>query len=67
MKTAREWFKELPDDIEEMAIENAESADMADDSIFRDLMDAIGGAFVWKDTEQGHAFWSNVEDQHANK
>jgi hypothetical protein len=68
MKTAREWFKELPDDIEKMAVENAEKCPdgiIIDDRIFEDLSDAIEGSFTWIETPQGHDFWQNVYDQHC--
>ena len=69
MKTAREWFKELPDDIEKMAVENAESGDypIIDECIFEDLPDAIYTSFSWKDSQQDFAFWSNVQDQHCEE
>ncbi len=69
MKTAREWFKELPDDIEKMAVENAESApcSIIDSKIFEDLPDAIYTAFPWRHSTQGFSFWANVHEQHANK
>ena len=67
MKTAREWFKELPDDIEKMAVENAESANypITDEPAFHSLSHALSGSFIWSITPQGHAFWSNVQDQHC--
>ena len=68
MKTAREWFKELPDDIEKMAVENAEKCpdgNIIDECIFNDLPDAISGAFTWCETPQDYEFWQNVYDQHS--
>ena len=66
MKTAREWFEELPDDIEKMAVENAVchwSIDWHHDC----LLDAICMSFPWKETPQRFAFWFNVMEQHAKK
>ena len=69
MKTAREWFKELPDDIEKMAIAEAENASytLIDNECFDDLPDALASSFNWTVSPQGHAFWANVHEQHANK
>ena len=67
MKTAREWFKELPDDIEKMAVENAENGNypIIDDEVFSDLPDAIYSSFCWKDSPQGFGFWKDVFNQHC--
>jgi len=66
MKKAKEWFKELPDDIEKMAVVNARkqgTLNMRCDS----LIDSLYGSFPWKATPQGFSFWFNVVEQHYNK
>lgn len=69
MKTAREWFKELPDDIEKMAVENAEGGDypVIDFPTFESLPDAIYTSFCWHDSPQGYEFWRNVFLQHCEE
>ncbi len=69
MKTAREWFKELPDDIEKMAVENAENAPvkLIDNEFFKDLPDSLTGSFIWLSSPQGQNFWQNVYDQHCEE
>lgn len=66
MKTAREWFKELPDDIEKMAVENAEKYHLAD-APCKCLSDSIIMSFNWMGTPQGREFWQNVYDQHCEE
>ena len=66
MKTAREWFKELPDDIENMAVENVRSTVRLDVEQIS-LPDAIISSFNWIETPQGHDFWQNVYDQHCEE
>lgn len=64
MKTIREWLETLPDGIRERAIKNAEDSKwdvlgQCDDS----LSQALRGAFIWSDTKENHAFWSEVDDK----
>jgi len=58
-RTAREWFKLLPDDIEKMAVENAEK-DNTLDLVIRSLHEAILLSFLFSGTAQGYDFWIGI-------
>lgn len=65
MKTIRQWYEdELPADIAALAIRNAEAQGQADIKTST-LTFAIKGGFVWKNTPQGHCFWSEVWQQNG--
>lgn len=61
MKTAREWFEELPEDVRKKAINNSEKEGL-DDIPELSLSISLFGAFVWSDTPEGHDFWSKIVD-----
>jgi len=65
-KTIKEWFEdELPADIAEMAICNAEIYNCGTyvlDTQEATLKNALSSAFLWQETPQGHAFWQEVHD-----
>lgn len=55
MKTAKEWFKELPISIVGLAFENTKPEFL--ELKYNDLADALKGSFVWGNTPQGEVFW----------
>jgi len=58
MKTIREWFKELPIEIRDRAIRNAEAKEWSlMDKWLDDIASAIFWAFPWDDTPEGGEFW----------
>lgn len=58
MKTAREWFHDLPEPYRSQAIENIE---IGARSIYRDsLADALINSFYWDETTQGNDYWERV-------
>lgn len=62
MKTAREWFKLLPPDVEKMAVENAEAYCDGDyiDLRYPSLGIAISATFSWIKSKQGIRFWVEI-------
>ena len=64
-KTTRQWFEELPSDIEAMAIKNAEAHNAAAlDLHLPSIEMALRGSFLWSNTTQGHFFWDQVAHGH---
>jgi len=61
MKTAAEWFNDLPPEIREKALKYCEIPD----EDFNDLDEALLGSFAWSETEEGHSFWLDVHNQYA--
>lgn len=57
-KTAREWFKELPSPIREMAVENSEKEKIID--LKWSSLDNAVWSLNWDDSIQGYDFWFNV-------
>ena len=64
MKEGIEWLNELPQDIKEKALRNAN-----DDNInygnslkkeYNSLSDAIKGLFIWSQTSEGVDYWLNI-------
>jgi hypothetical protein len=60
MKTVREWLNELPEEIRERAIRNAEKSDWGDIEC-TDKGSAIAAAFDWEDSLEGYFFWKEWE------
>lgn len=56
MKTAREWFAQLPEPIRSEAMENARDLDSEYDS----LAGAITNQFSWRKTPQRHDYWYRI-------
>lgn len=61
MKTTREWYNELPNDIKIKALANTKWTTI--DSSDASLPQALLGAFVWSDTPEGMDYWSEVYDK----
>jgi len=61
MKTVREWLNELPEEIRERAIRNAEASGWVNAGCMR-AGDAIGCAFHWKGSPEGELFWNEWSD-----
>lgn len=59
IKTAREWFEELPSPIREMAIDEATKANRHKIYCYS-LDQAITYAFNWDRSTQGFYFWQRV-------
>jgi hypothetical protein len=61
MKTVKEWLNELPEEIRERAISNAEASGWVNAGCMR-AGDAIGCAFHWKGSPEGELFWNEWSD-----
>jgi hypothetical protein len=61
MKTTREWYNELPNDIKIKALANTKWTTI--DSSAASLSEALCTAFVWSDTPEGMDYWSKVYDK----
>jgi len=61
MKTALEWFRQLPEDIKLMAVENTPTSRLYKPR--RNLADAIFLSFGWWNMPQGGTFWFDVHDR----
>ena len=58
MKTTKEWFELMPIEIREKALSYTD-----EDSLIRlrdNFQDALGCAFIYKHTEEGHAYWWEI-------
>jgi len=62
MRQRIEWLNELPDGYRERAMKNMEEE--MGDILEPDMAEALGGAFVWKRTNEGHIFWAKVRDHY---
>ncbi|MBM4044167.1 MAG: hypothetical protein FJ279_03565 [Planctomycetes bacterium] len=63
MKTIRQWFEEYPDpEIRDKLLRDLHrNKDIADShNKFSSFHEALSSAFVWKDTPEGHHFWSDL-------
>jgi hypothetical protein len=61
MKTTREWYNELPNDIKIKALANTKCTTI--DSNDASLSEALLGAFLWADTPEGMNYWGEVYDK----
>lgn len=59
-KTIREWLMELPDGYRERAVANTDPSKLCSDC--RSTWSAVGEAFDWSESPEGHSFWSRVSD-----
>lgn len=62
MKTIREWLEELPVTYRNKALEYL--SDYMGDDECNSMVDALGNAFVWADTEEGHVYWEKVRTEY---
>jgi len=61
--TIREWLKTLPEPIRTQALTNLES-EVENANRERDsLASAIGGAFTWSESPEGHTYWSFLQSE----
>lgn len=66
-KTISEWLQHLPVDIREKAIANCK-ADFKDNEEFNGMMklrdisvgEALASMFTWKNSPEGHDYWSEI-------
>ena len=63
-KSAKEWFKHLPEPYRTQAIENSRRLDAEHES----LADALLNQFWWKDTPegQGYNYWDSIHQRAIN-
>jgi hypothetical protein len=61
MKTIREWLNELPEDVRDKAIANTEENVLAI-KFYTNLADALNGAFIWEESQQGFDYWNEIHD-----
>jgi hypothetical protein len=69
--TRKEWFdKQTPEVQEQFKLNcNTLNPELEFDwwiSQSEELTYAIGGAFVWADSEQGHRYWSEINEKYEN-
>jgi hypothetical protein len=62
MKTIRELLQDLPEDVREAAIKNAEQFQTIDDTDprYQSPTDALAASFDWTATSEGHDHWNKV-------
>ena len=58
MKTIRFYLNQLPEPFRSQAIEN--TSQLHADLFAVDLITAIGDAFIWQYSIEGHDYWSNL-------
>jgi hypothetical protein len=58
MKTTREWYNELPNDIKIKALANTEWTTIYSGA--PKLSEALLTAFVWNDTPEGMEYWLKI-------
>jgi hypothetical protein len=58
MKTRLQWFNELPKDISEKAIANAENDMLGLEC--NNMTQALEGAFFWEDCPEGYRYWIDI-------
>lgn len=66
MKTIKEWLNELPESIRREAFNNEPKhiSTVVWETPSTSMYDAIMGAFVWKDTLQGHDYWARIAESY---
>jgi hypothetical protein len=66
MKPRKEWFSLLPPDVEKMALENTDAPSLLDKKV-KSMYEAIGFAFTWVSSKQGHKFWEKIANDEKYK
>jgi len=59
MKTAKEWFEQLPEPIRTQAKENSSYLN----DIYSNLAECLQMNFGWSSTIQGHTYWSKIRNR----
>lgn len=57
-KPIKDWYAELPQDVQEKAMNNLRN-DMGDIMVI-DLFDAICQGFTWDKTPEGEEYWKGI-------
>lgn len=60
MKTIKEWFNDLPEDVREKALKNTNEAVLKQKSI--NLKMALLGAFTWEFSPEGYEYWKSIHE-----
>lgn len=64
MKTIKEWLETLPEPYRTEAIENATNeGSIRFRTKHKSLSEALGSAFTWYFTLQGHDYWVDLYDK----
>lgn len=63
--TIKYWLNKLPEPAKSQALENVKQYDKKSLNLkSSNIIDAIGNAFVWFDSPQGHDYWENIADNY---
>ena len=58
MKTIKKWFNELPEDVREKALRNADAGNV--DLEVENLKVALATAFQWYKSPEGFVYWEQI-------
>ena len=58
MKTIKKWFNELPEDVREKALRNADAGNV--DLEVENLKVALATAFQWYTPPEGFVYWEQI-------
>ena len=63
-KSAKEWFKQLPEPYRTQAIENSDRLD----AVYQSLAGALIRNFNWQDTPEGQGYhhWNDIRERAIN-
>ena len=64
--TRQEWFNKQTKKVQKQFkynCDNAEGGYGFDKWVEAEVLPSIGGAFVWDDSEEGHAYWREIDKQ----
>lgn len=67
--TRQEWFDNQTPEVQEQFKTNCDTLNETNEFDFWinppiELTGGIGGAFVWADSEQGHKYWSKINEKY---
>ena len=70
--TRQEWFNSQTPKVQAQFKENCNTLNETNEFDFfiifpTELTGGIGGAFVWADSEQGHKYWSKINEKYENE